>query len=90
MDRTSDSKKFSKNSDRSTDSVMYVVQFIIGQSNDSYKTKSKDGSQIALLGELMDTLIRETLRMVIDLGCTKTKCWQVWLDCYLQSVSSED
>ena len=39
----------------------------------------------------MDTLIRETLSMVvIDSGCTKTVCSQVWLDCYLQSLRNED
>ena len=39
----------------------------------------------------MDTLIGETLSMaVIDSGCTKTVCGQVWLDCYLQSLSNED
>ena len=39
----------------------------------------------------MDTLIRETLNMaVIHSGCTKTVCGQVCLDCYLQSLTSED
>ena len=39
----------------------------------------------------MDTLIGETLSMaVIDSGCTKTVCGQIWLDCYLQSLCNED
>ena len=39
----------------------------------------------------MDTLIGETLSMtIIDSGCTKPVCDQVWLDCYLQSLSNED
>ena len=39
----------------------------------------------------MDKLTGETLSMtVIDSGCTKTVCDQVWLDCYLQSLSNED
>ena len=39
----------------------------------------------------MDTLIGETLSMtIIDSGCTKPVCDQVWLDCYLQSLSSEE
>ena len=27
--------------------------------------------------------------VVIDSGCTKTACGQVWLDCYVQSLSNE-
>ena len=38
----------------------------------------------------MDILIGETLSMaVIDSGCTRTVCGQVWLDCYLQSSSNK-
>ena len=39
----------------------------------------------------MDALIGETLSMaVINSGCIKTVCGQVWLDCYLQSLCNED
>ena len=39
----------------------------------------------------MDTLIGKTLSMtIIDSGCTKPVRDQVWLDCYLQSLSNED
>ena len=58
----------------------------IKQCPDAYanKTKPKDESLVALFGECMDTLNGETLSMaVIDSGCAKTMCGQVWLDCYL-------
>ena len=43
----------------------------------------KDGSvQIQLLDETMETLIGETLSMVVlDSGCTKTVCGEAWFNC---------
>ena len=82
-----------KNSEISKCNVCGSIYHWTKQCPDSYenKTKPKDESQITLLGECMDTLIRETLSMVvIDSGCTKTVCSQVWLDCYLQSLRNED
>ena len=39
----------------------------------------------------MDTLIGETLSMaVLDSGFTKTVCSKTWLNCYLESLSSEE
>ena len=32
---------------------------------------------------------RNLSMVVIDSGCTKTACGQVWLDCYVQSLSNE-
>ena len=54
--------------------------------------KEKDGSvQIQLLEETMETLIGEMLSMaVLDSGCTKTVCGEIWLNCYLETLSDED
>ena len=82
-----------KNGEISKFNVCGSIYHRAKQCLDSYenKTKPKDESQITLLGERMDTLIGETLSMaVIDSGCTKTVCGQLWLDCYLQSLSNED
>ena len=39
----------------------------------------------------MQTFIGETLSMaVMDSGCTKTVCGEVWLNCYLETRSDED
>ena len=60
---------------------------------DSYENqmKIKEETNITLTGECMDTLIGETLSMaVLDSGCTKTVCNKTWLNCYLESLSSEE
>ena len=51
----------------------------------------KEGTNITLIVECMDTLIGETLSMaVLDSGYTKTICSKTWLNCLLESVSSEE
>ena len=60
---------------------------------DSYENqiKIKEEINITLIGECMDTLKGETLNMaVLDSGCTKTICSKTWLNCYLESLSSEE
>ena len=60
---------------------------------DSYENqiKIKEETNITLMGECMDTLIGETLSMaVLDSGCTKTVCSKTWLNCYLESLNSEE
>ena len=52
--------------------------------------KIKEETNITLIGECMDALTGETLSMaVLDSGCTKTVCHKIWLNCYLESLSSE-
>ena len=60
---------------------------------DSYKNqiKIKDEPNITLIGECMDKLIGETISMaVLDSGCIKTVCSKTWLNCYLESLTSEE
>ena len=100
LDRSTDNQEFvrktnllDKNSEILKCNVCGSIYHWRKQCPDSYenKTKPKDESQIALFGECMDTLIGETLSMaVIDSGCAKTVCGQVWLDCYSQFLSNED
>ena len=53
--------------------------------------KIKEETNITLIGECMGTLIGETLSMaVLDSGRTKTVCSKTWLNCYLESLSSEE
>ena len=53
--------------------------------------KIKEETNITLIGECMGTLIGETLSMaVLDSGHTKTVCSKTWLNCYLESLSSEE
>ena len=60
---------------------------------DSYENQMniKEGTNITLIVECMDTLIGETLSMaVLDSGYTKTICSKTWLNCFLESISSEE
>ena len=39
----------------------------------------------------MNHIIGETLNTaVLDSGCSKMVCGQLWLDCYIESLSEED
>ena len=75
--------------------VMFVGQYIteqnLAQTLNKNQIKIKEGTNITLIVECMDTLIGETLSMaVLDSGYTKTICSKTWLNCFLESVSSEE
>ena len=75
--------------------VMFVGQYIIeqnlAQTLMKIRYKIKERTNITLIVECMDTLIGETLSMaVLDSGYTKTVCSKTWLNCYLESLSSEE
>ena len=75
--------------------VMFVGQYIteqnLAQTLNKNQIKIKEGTNITLIVECMDTLIGETLSIaVLDSGYTKIVCSKTWLDYYLESVSSEE
>ena len=75
--------------------VMFVGQYIteqnLAQTLNKNQIKIKEGTNITLIVECMDTLIGETLSIaVLNSGYTKIVCSKTWLNYYLESVSSEE
>ena len=50
-----------------------------------------DPVYVAFLDESMECLLGETLnKALLDCGCTKTVCGEVWLKCYLESLTEDE